>query len=401
MASVLDVASASALDFDAGTITGASNGIDALTATPSGTDAGSLAAHRYEVDGDEAAVTGVDVPQAGHYGVGSALDVQVHFDRPVTVGGGTPALEFDSGLPYAWLVAGSGTDTLTFRHTVGAGESATEPTLDNHIHLFGARIVAGTRANPLLVWDRELPLRGVAVDGVAPSTLGMLHARDLTWTVAFSEPVTGVDPSDFDVVTAGTAAARAIDVAPVGDTGSLYRVTLSDTSGSGTIAPRLKASGTGIADLAGNGLSGTGTTGPQWALPVPAQARSPAQPGTGTRPAATPAAARPSLRTAAIASSCTKARSLRLTFVGSRAARVEVRVVALKASARQRGCSGLASLKTGRAVGAAKRLTIRSGTNHITYRHGLRPGAYVVTFTPIAADGTRGTALTRRIRILK
>jgi hypothetical protein len=406
VSTTLDVASDTALEADPGEITATATGYDATPATPFGTatTTHSLAHYGYAVDADEAYVTGVDVPADGRYGLGADLDFKVHFDRPVTVTSGQkPWLDIGDRIGPAELISGSGTDTLTFRHTVHEWDDTHGGglTVGDHIILLGARIVAGSRTDPVLSWSGVRHLAGIEADGAAPRVAGTLHARDLNWIVSFNEDVTGVDASDFDLVANGNGTARTIEVAPIGGAQN-YRVTLRDVSGTGTIAPRLKGSGTGIADLAGNALDG-GVTAGQWALPggvatllgvTRPAARTPA-----TRPATR--AARPSLRSATIAASCTRSKTLTLKLAGRGAATVEVKVASLKANARQHGCSGLGALKTGKAVGRAKRLTLKSGTTRIAFRHGLKPGAYVLTFTPIAADGTRGTAVTRRIRILK
>jgi hypothetical protein len=408
VASPLDVASGTALQIDPGAIASMTTGIAALTTTPYGSATGSLAPHDLGVNAVQGYITGVDYPRAGVYGIGAALDFTVHFDRPVKVSYASATARPRIRLSWfgdedGWATAispeGVWTDTVTFRHTVAAGEvvSGRAIDVDNQIDLVGAHFTGDTPAhNPIVTWPFQPKLTGVTIDGVAPTVTGLAHDHDLSWTLMLDKAVTGVDPSDFDVVTTGTAAARTVSVDAVD--AKTYRVTLRDTSGAGTVAPRLRDAGTGIADVAGNGPR-SGATGPAWGVwPAPA----PVVTQPAPRPVATPAAkARPRLRTATIASSCTKARTLALTLAGTGAARVEVKVAALKTTARQRGCSGLAKLRTGKAVGTAKRLTVRAGTNHIKYRHGLRPGAYVVTFTPIAADGTRGTALTRRIRILK
>jgi hypothetical protein len=408
-----------ALQLNGATIKAVGSGIDTLLSTPTGADTGSLASHHIAVDAPAAVVTGVDLPADGVYGIGSTLDFKVHYDQPVTVTG-TPSLGILGGLQtYAPLVAGSGTDTLTFRYTVTISATTTGGiTVGQWLRTGGATIKDGSaNAASLRILENDTRFPNVDIDGVAPYATSFGHDGDLTWTLKFGEPVSGVDASDFDVVTTGTAAARSVTVEAVDAT--TYRITLHDAAGAGTVAPHLKESGTGIVDRAGNALrvgdsflGGEGNQiGEAYTLPVvdppvvtpPDVVRTPAvTTPTPTRPQPpVVVTTKPSLRTATIASSCTKAKTLALKLAGTGVAKVEIKVAALKTSARQRGCSGLNALKVGKAVGKAKALTLKAGTNKIAYRHGLKPGAYVVTFTPIAADGTRGAAVTRRIRILK
>ncbi|HEY8751377.1 MAG TPA: FG-GAP-like repeat-containing protein, partial [Tepidisphaeraceae bacterium] len=77
-------------------------------------------------------------------------------------------------------------------------------------------------------------------------------ASGVNFTVTFNEAVTGVDPTDFQVVTDGSAAASApVVVTPV--SGSVYTVTLNGVHGNGTVGLNLVDNGS-IRDLNGNAL---------------------------------------------------------------------------------------------------------------------------------------------------
>jgi hypothetical protein len=75
-----------------------------------------------------------------------------------------------------------------------------------------------------------------------------------SFTVTFSESVTGVDKSDFTTATTGTVGDTGMTVTPVG--GGVYTVTVDGVTGDGTLGLNLNSSGTGIADAAGNAISG-------------------------------------------------------------------------------------------------------------------------------------------------
>src|SRR5262249_27338390 len=53
------------------------------------------------------------------------------------------------------------------------------------------------------------------------------NAASLTYTIAFSEPVTGVDVADFKLTKTGVVVAAVTQVAPSGGSGGLYAVTVS------------------------------------------------------------------------------------------------------------------------------------------------------------------------------
>jgi hypothetical protein len=82
------------------------------------------------------------------------------------------------------------------------------------------------------------------------------NATSVAYTVTFSEPVTGVDPSDFQVALTGTAAGAVTKVVPV--SGSVYTLTVSGVSGNGTLGLNLVDNGS-IKDADGNGLVKVGS----------------------------------------------------------------------------------------------------------------------------------------------
>jgi hypothetical protein len=82
------------------------------------------------------------------------------------------------------------------------------------------------------------------------------NAASVSWTVTFSEAVTGVDAGDFQLAQSGLGGAPA--VTGVAGAGSTYTVSASTGSGSGTLGLNL-VDNDSIKDLAGNPLGGPGT----------------------------------------------------------------------------------------------------------------------------------------------
>jgi hypothetical protein len=122
----LDYTSTSALTLNGGTITDLTLGGPAGLTLPAPGAAGSLGANKnIIIDATAATVANVTSPTAnGVYATGAVIDVTVRFSKPVTVTG-TPLLALNTGGTASYL-SGSGTDTLTFRYTVAAGESASD-----------------------------------------------------------------------------------------------------------------------------------------------------------------------------------------------------------------------------------------------------------------------------------
>src|SRR4051794_1560325 len=85
-------------------------------------------------------------------------------------------------------------------------------------------------------------------DEATPTNAAVVH-----YTVTFSEDVTGVGAASFALTTTGAIAGASITgVTPID--GSQYSVTLNTGTGDGTL--ELDVTGSGIKDLAGNGLTG-------------------------------------------------------------------------------------------------------------------------------------------------
>jgi hypothetical protein len=120
---------------------------------------------------------------------------------------------------------------------------------------------------------------GGGPDTTAPTVsslaLGATTATSVAFTLTLSEPVTGVDASDFSVATTGGATAT---IGAVSGSGASYTIPVNFT-GTGTVQLSLNASGTGIMDASTNALVG-GASGPIYTIP-----------SGGTPPPPTPAAA--------------------------------------------------------------------------------------------------------------
>ena len=108
----------------------------------------------------------------------------------------------------------------------------------------------------------------VTVDTAAPAVVSINRlnptaasgsTQTIIYRVTFSEPVSGVDASDFTLTLGGGLAGAISGVS--GSSGSAVDVTIDPLSGEGTVRLDLNASGTGIADAAGNILTGGFTAG--------------------------------------------------------------------------------------------------------------------------------------------
>ncbi|EHP42465.1 Pyrrolo-quinoline quinone, partial [Cupriavidus basilensis OR16] len=263
----LDVASSAALALNGGVITNASSDAAVLTLPAVGGAHSMGGQHDIVVDGIAPTVATVSVPANGTYATGQNLDFTVNYGENVVVDttGGTPRIAVTlgtGGTVYASYLAGSGTSALTFRLTVASGQLdsngvSVASTLD--LHGGTVRDVAGNDAVTTL--NSVASTTGVLVDAVAPSAVAVIAAdptptagNAVHFTVTFSENVTGVDVSDFVLSGTGTAAGQIASVTQVD--GHTYSVVVNNVTGDGQLGLDLKASGTGIADTAGNAIAG-------------------------------------------------------------------------------------------------------------------------------------------------
>ena len=89
----------------------------------------------------------------------------------------------------------------------------------------------------------------VSINRTSPAN-ATTNASNVSFTVTFSEPVSGVDPTDFSIVKTGTIGTAFTQVT---GSGSVYTVTVSGITGAGTLGLNL-IDDSSIRDLAGNSL---------------------------------------------------------------------------------------------------------------------------------------------------
>ncbi|AWC68649.1 hypothetical protein CA606_20145 [Caulobacter vibrioides] len=201
-------------------------------------------------------------PSAATYKVGDHLDFTVNFSEAVTVSGSPKlALTLDSGATAgATYLSGSGTSALVFRYAVQAGDADTNGvTLGAGITLNDGTLSDAAGNAATLTGLSVSGLSNVKVDGGAPTVQSIARvgaavskATSQSFTVTFSEAVTGVDVNDFVVTATETAEGT---ITGVTGSGATYTVSLGSVSGDGTLRLDLKGAGTGIADVASNAIA--------------------------------------------------------------------------------------------------------------------------------------------------
>ena len=179
----------------------------------------------------------------------------------------------DPGASFAWdgttgdvavaggtlsAISGSGlTRTATFTPTAGVDGGTASITVAAASYADAAGNPGGAGTSPSLTFDTRAPSATIVTAAASPS-----NAAELTYTVTFSEAVTGVGADDFAVVTTGGTATATVGAVIATGTPGQYALRLTNVAGDGGLRLDLKA-GTDVRDAAGNaaaGATGAGLT---------------------------------------------------------------------------------------------------------------------------------------------
>ena len=158
-------------------------------------------------------------------------------------------------------ITGSGTTrTAVFTPTpnVNGGTASITVTAGSYSDAAGNN--GGAGVTPALSFDTQVP----TVTSITSADANPTAATSVNYTVTFSEPVTGLDASDFTITT--TSGNAAGTVASVTGGGTTYTVTVDNITGAGGLRLDLNNSGTGITDTYGNAVSGGYTSGQSYTI---------------------------------------------------------------------------------------------------------------------------------------
>jgi hypothetical protein len=125
-------------------------------------------------------------------------------------------------------------------------------------HTFKVRAVSGSQTSSATSFTWTIDTTSPTVLSINRLGATPTNASSVSWTVTFSESVTGVDAGDFSLVKGGGLGGSPA-ITSVSGSGSVYTVTASTGSGAGTLELNL-VDNRSIKDLAGNQL-GPGTNG--------------------------------------------------------------------------------------------------------------------------------------------
>ena len=260
----------SSITANGGTLRDAAGNDAALTLNSVGSTTGVL------IDAVAPTVSSVSVPANGTYKAGETLSFTVNFSENVTVAGAPyiPVTLDTGGIVNASYAGGGGTTALTFSYTVASGNlDADGIAIGSAITANGGTLRDATGNDAALTLGNVGSTTSVLVDAVVPTVSSIersipafaaTNTSAVTFRVTFSEAVSGVDATDFSLDKTGTASGTIVSVSAA--SGTTIDVTVNSISGVGMIRLDLKSSGTGIADGAGNAISGGYTSGQTYTI---------------------------------------------------------------------------------------------------------------------------------------
>jgi hypothetical protein len=219
-------------------------------------------------DAEPPTIVSVEVPANGSYRAGAVLKFAVHLSENVVVDstGGTPALLLKVGVESvsANYASGSGTGTLVFNYTVQGGNNDPDGIeLPASLSLNGGAIRDAAANNLADFLNGAGSTAGVIVDTIAPFATGMIrldpdptNAASVRYGIAFSEPVTGLNSSDFASMTSGVGMSGGVVwVSKITQTSpTTYDLVVSGLKGTGIMHIILLSYAT-VYDLAGNKIT--------------------------------------------------------------------------------------------------------------------------------------------------
>ncbi|CAM2910907.1 Pyrrolo-quinoline quinone [Ectopseudomonas mendocina] len=224
------------------------------------TGIGGTLSGNYAVDTVVPVIGSVSVPVSVQYNAGDTLTFVVNASEAVLVNG-TPRLALDIGgtTVFANYIAGSGTTTLVFQYSVQPGLNDADGITVTGLQSNGGNLRDATGNAMNLNLNNVGDTSGVRIDTTAPTAALALDqaassAGNVRYTLTFSEDVSGVDLSDFSLVSTGNAQGTLSSLVQID--ARTYQITISNVVGSGSLALALNSSGTGISDSAGNVLIG-------------------------------------------------------------------------------------------------------------------------------------------------
>jgi CSLREA domain-containing protein len=221
-----------------------------------------LGAFEFQAGGVDPAPTVTSVTRADANPTNAAsVNFTVTFSEPVT---GVDVTDFDltttgavSGASVTGVSGSGSTYTVTVNRGTGNGTIQLDVLDDDSIEDAGG--------NPLAGGFTTGEAYTIQTDAIAPTVVSVTradanptNAASVNFTVTFSEPVTGVDVTDFALTTTG--AISGASVTGVSGSGAVYTVTVNTGNGDGTI--RLDVlDDNSIVDASNNLLAGEFTSG--------------------------------------------------------------------------------------------------------------------------------------------
>ncbi|MCP2043814.1 Ig-like domain-containing protein [Pontibacter sp. HSC-36F09] len=190
---------------------------------------------------------------------------------PIASFSSVPSVLTNSNSTYFGFASSEPGDTYQVSMDGSAFTSATSPhnlrDISEGTHTFQVRAtdLAGNVSQPVShTWTVDLTAPVVTSITRFNPTEATTSATTLIYLVTFSERVAGINAEDFALTQTGTATGTIERV--IWRDNRVFEVVVNNVSGSGTLRLDVKASGTGITDLANNGITSGYTSGQSYTI---------------------------------------------------------------------------------------------------------------------------------------
>jgi len=193
------------------------------------------------------------------HGGGDTVTYTVNFDHDVTGVDKTDFKVSTSGNAKAAseVTVAPGANAASYEVTIsglkGNGDVVLELVDDNSIRSSSNNGLADGNNGSFTGDPFHLIQEHPSVTSIAANGSTTTGASSVSWTVTFSEDVTGVSIADFQLILSGVTTSTPLTITP-GANASTYTVTASGLSGTGTVRLDLVDIGSAIKDLSGNPL---------------------------------------------------------------------------------------------------------------------------------------------------
>ena len=169
-------------------------------------------------------------------------------------------------ISYALATGSSGNDAQNGSFTISGNALVASSSLSAgtyHIYLSATDAAGNATPQAFTLTVVDVPSVSSVVRSSSATAAVQHDASSVSYTVNFSQSVTGVDSSDFSLTAGGTASGH---ISSISGSGSTYTITVDTLAGDGSLRLDLNSSGTGIQNASSVAIASGYTSGETYVL---------------------------------------------------------------------------------------------------------------------------------------